>query len=665
MRIFLLSLSVACLLFSPLRSADDLPVKVPDLPVKTIAPRVPVTASNLRRATPTGDGKGLHLDLGDPALLGTFQLGLFPHAEGEADVPYSRYRFSGPIVNGQCDLPAAAFFPPAINVNGWPIGRGLIPPTMTLAVRLDLLKVSGGRAQVFGPLDARFSFQAPGGAVQPNLTIVEGPLVNLVESGDPGRVVVSWRTDLPAAARVRIVPADGPFKFGDAAPDPLAASARLVPSDGLATRHRLAVAGLRPATRYLYVAESETAGGEVARSGVISFRTAPAAGAGEVTFLAVSDSPSAAGGGERDSMGVNRQASQQLAMEAVRRGADLTIFGGDMVYGFTGDEEDYRAQLQAWKDTWTPFWCSHPVYAVPGNHETLANYYQDGSAYGLALDKWPYDLHSAEAVFADEFVTPDNGPDPSDSRLPAFKGSNYSFLYGPVMFVGLNDFYWWTTDDKIPLLGGSPEGYLMEEQLEWFEKVLGEAERSPRVKFVVVFMHEPAFPVGQFLSEKGLWWDGNNNVKAWIKQGDQVVPCGQGVIDVRNRFWGVMARGRKTAALVVGHQHCYSRLLIDQTTPVGLPDRDDQDGDGVLDRFSPNPGFRRPLWQIVAGSGGANYYNYEKPGNKPWVPVAISNQDSYCIFRTQGNGMSMTAYALNGQVLDHVEDLMAVKRAPR
>jgi 3',5'-cyclic AMP phosphodiesterase CpdA len=642
--------------------AQELPVIVPNLPVMAIPPTIPVTFDAFHSATATQDGMGLHLDVGDPTLQGAFQLGIFPFAEGDADLAYTRFAFSGSVVDGKCDLNVSNFLSSTstTNVNGWPDGRGLAPPTMTVTARLDLVRVNAGKVTLFGPVDGRFSFRMAGTAVQPSVTIVEGPLINLKESGDPSRVTISWKTDGTATAKVRIVPSDLPFRAGSASPQ-AAVAAGWEFTAGAAQHHKVGVTGLSPSTRYLYVVESQAPDGTLARSPLYAFTTAPCAGQGEVTFMAISDNPQAAGGGERASMGINREAVGQLAFAAVRHDADLVIFSGDLVFGFSSNADDFRFQLHAWKDAWSPFWNSRPVYAVPGNHEIVGNFYNDGSQTGLILDRWPYATESSEAVFSDELVMPANGPLPSDSRRPPYKGTAYSFQYGPVLFVGLNNFYWWTLDNQVPKYGGSPQGYLMDDQLRWFEGVMASAQRSPTVRFIVVFMHEPAFPSGPFTGMDGLWWDGNNNIRAYVLQGGKVLPAGEGVIDVRNRFWRTMAQNSKTAALVTAHQHGYSRLLIDDRTPVGVLPGDDTNQDGVLDRFSPNPAFRLPVWQIIAGNGGANFSAFGLDG-MPWTPAVVSNQEGYCIFRTRGHALSLTAYSLSGQVIDHVDDLMAVKR---
>jgi 3',5'-cyclic AMP phosphodiesterase CpdA len=648
--------------------SQELPIVQPSLPGIVVPPTIPVTFDAFRNVTASADGTGLHLDLGDPTLQGTFHFGIFPFAEGEADLAYTRFRNSGPVVNGQCDLPVSSYLSnaDAMNANNWPDGNGLLPPTMTVTARLDLVRVDAGKTTQFGLVDGRFSFRMAGTAVQPSLTIVEGPLVNLKESGDPSRVTISWRTDGTATARVRVVAASGPHRrIAMTSLHPLLGAGPEFTA-GTARHHKVPVTGLSPSTRYLYLVESEAPDGTVARSPLSSFTTAPRAGQGDVTFMATSDNSQDAGGGERSAMGVNRQTAGLLALAAVRHEADLVLFSGDLVQGFSGNAADYRFQFQGWKDVWSPFWNSRPVYCVPGNHEALANFYQDSGANNgvLMMDRWPYARDSAEAVFADEFVMPANGPVPADPSRPPYRGSVYSFQYGPVLFVGLNSVYWWTTDNRVSKYGGSPEGYLMDDQLRWFEGVMASAQRSPTVRFIVVFLHEPAFPSGPAAGQSGMSWDGNNAMRAYTRQGETVIPAGEGIIEVRNRFWRSLADNSKAAALVAGHQHAYSRLLVDERTPVGVLPGDDTNQDGVLDRFSPDPAFRLPVWQIVTSSGGAPHFANTIAGT-PWTPAVVSNQEGYCIFRTRGDALSMTAYSISGQEIDSVDDLMAVKRHAR
>jgi len=155
-----------------------------------------------------------------------------------------------------------------------------------------------------------------------------------------------------------------------------------------------------------------------------------------------------------------------------------------------------------------------------------------------------------------------------------------------------------------------------------------------------------------------MWWGGDNNVRAHHVVEGKVVPAGPGIIEVRNRLWKAVAGCPKTAAVLVGDEHAYVRTRIDKETPVGVPAKDDTDGDGKLDRYSPDPEFRHATWQITAGNAGAPHYNRQPT---PWAVQKFSSQPGYCLFRTNGAKISMTAYTTTGQAMDRVEDLMAIK----
>ena len=150
-------------------------------------------------------------------------------------------------------------------------------------------------------------------------------------------------------------------------------------------------------------------------------------------------------------------------------------------------------------------------------------------------------------------------------------------------------------------------------------------------------------------------------MRAYTRFGTALVPEPQGIIEVRNRFWRAASSCRKVAAVLVGHQHAYARQLVDRKTPVGVYPQDDLDGHGVLDRFSPDPSFRFPLWQITAGNGGAPWDAYT-PSGTPWTPEVIRSQEGYSLFEAKGEKLSMTVYSFSGQVIDRVNNLMAVKQ---
>jgi len=640
--------------------SGELPVVVPSLPPRDGSIRNPITFDQLHNFTgPSADGQCLHLDLGGAAFQGAVYAGPYPFCEGASDYDHAAFLLSGTLTNGATDVPAAAFLQDAYNANAWPQGTGSEPPTMTVAYRIDLRSVSGDTVTSYGLYDSLVSFRQEGPSVAKNLTLVEGPYLALVTSDDPPSAAIAWTTDLPATGEVRL---RGPLQedSGESARAREGVCDRLFSQEAPSQWHEIRITGLKPGRTYTYRVSSVAQDGQSAHSSEYAFRAAPARGKGKVRFLFTSDGREGVGGGGQTSMGTNLDVSGRIAREAMRQGADLAVVPGDLVNGYTSSIPDYRLQHGGWKGAWSGFWRTRPVYTSPGNHEALLNVFDDGSAYGLEMDKWPYASESAEAIFQQEFCNPANGPAPSDPRRPPYLETVYSFTYGPILFIALNNNYWWTSDADIPTLGGSPEGYIMEDQLAWAEGAIERGDRSPDVRFIVVFFHEPAFPVGPF-SEKGLWWNGDNTVKAYALVGGQVVPQGQGVIDVRNRLWTAFARSRKVAAVLVGHQHAYSRVLIDKHTPVGIPSADDLNGDGKLERYSPNPDFTYPVYQITAGNGGAPPYVYPNRGT-PWTAQVISPETGYCIFETDGNSLGFTAYSLNGQILDQVKDLMAVKK---
>ncbi len=491
------------------------------------------------------------------------------------------------------------------------------------------------------------SFQKKGDTYLKNLTITEGPFVTMVRSDDPTTLTLAWETDEASQGIVYAAQVD----LTDLPPI-------LMFSESESTRnHEVELTGLQPASKYLYTVLCTTESGESVLSNLYSLETAPEAGEGSATLAFIGDSREGVGGGERNYMGSNFRILSQLAMDADREGADFFIFGGDLVNGYTSDTEDFELQLKGWKQAMAGFWRSHPVYPGMGNHETLLNAFDDGSNYGIVLDKWPYETSSAEALFAQEFHNPTNGLEPSDPRRPRYTENVYSFQYGPLLAIAFNNNYWYTSNSKVPEYGGSPEGYIMEDQIEWIEQTLAQAEGNPSIRYIVLYAQEPVFPCGGHIKD-AMWWNGNNNIRAYTRHGDQVVPEDLGIIEVRNRFWKAVAQSSKVAAVLTADEHEYHRTLITSETPVGVFPADDTDGDGVLDQYSSHPDFTYPTWHITVGTGGAPYYSRE---DTPWRPEILSSQHGYALIHADEQGISLKFISITGQVVDDVPDLMAVK----
>lgn len=641
------------------RRPHDLPVKPPAEPLQSKGIRNIISLNQIRNIVgPSKDGKGLLLDLQDESLFGSIYAGPYPFEQAESDYDYMRFRVKTSLVEGRGVIHCHDFvYEDKVNANDWP------QPTMTVAYRLELYRRQGTRVDVLGFYDSLVSFviaepaAGASGKSKPvfrkSITVIEGPFVSLLTSDDPSRALLVWQTDVPCQTTVSLEA----LGTGQVTPSRGLASTQIPAPDRSSVQHEVRLHRLRPDTRYAYTIRCRTAGGQETVVGPYCFKTAPRPGQGKVTFAFVSDSREGVGGGERAMMGHNAHTLRQIGWRAFQKGAQFFLFGGDLVNGYTTDTDDFRLQMRAWKQSLAGFWRTRPVYPVMGNHEALLKVLGE-----TRMDKWPYATDSAEAVFAEQFWNPRNGPEPSDARRPTYKENVHCFQYGPVLSLGYNNNYWWSSNDKCQQVGGSPEGYLMEDQLTWIEQKLAQAEADASIKYIVLYAQEPVFPCGGHVKDC-MWWNGDNSLRAWTYRGNGLVASALGMIELRNRFWTAVARSSKVAAVLSGDEHEYHRLRVDSRTPVGVMAQDDWDKNNKLDdqRISPNPAFVHPTWHVTAGTAGAPYYAREET---PWTPEILSSQAGYCLFQATQEKISLTFYAMTGQVIDHVDDLMAVKRVP-
>ncbi|MBS3806202.1 MAG: metallophosphoesterase family protein [Bacteroidales bacterium] len=612
---------------------QDLPVKKPDLPRRSVGMTNEITLDQVYEALQKeGNEKGLFLDFGNPALQGKIYSGPYPYEEHESDLHDRRYRLHSSLKEGRGLIPIARFFEDKYDANEW------VDSSVTqaaVAVRIDLWEKNRDDVHHHGFRDILVYFKREDGRFRLVTTISEGPFVNLLRSddGDPSGtgVTISWETMQPSGGKVVVKGVDEYAHRADDLRD-----------------HQIEITGLRHDTRYKYYVQS----GET-RSSVYSFKTAPRRGQGNVTIAYTGDSREGVGGGEHTFMGVNRYILRRLADDAYRRGAEIFLFGGDLVNGYTTDVGDFRTQLKAWKQAMEGFAHSRALYPAQGNHESLLNAY-GGEDKFVMMDKFPYH-QSAEAIFAEEFVLPKNGPSPEDIRRPSYKEEVYAFQYGPVKIIAFNNNYWFTSNHLVNQYGGSPEGYIMPDQLRWIIRQIQQGDQDPSVKAILMFAQEPVFPNGGHVGD-AMWYGGNNNIRAYTDHGGRLIPEEDGIIEVRNKLWRAVSRSKKVAAVLTSDEHGYHRTLIDNDTPVGIMD-DDTDGDGRLEKVSPNRSFVYPTWHITSGGGGAPYYAQEQA---PWSDdVALySSQFNYTLIRFIDGRMQLDVYNHNGQRIDHLDDLL-------
>ena len=460
-----------------------------------------------------GGGEGLVLDLGqvreladggslDPKeLYGTAWLGPYPFEAAESRYPYRRFRLSAPIADGRALLPVGMLCQPGLNSEGWR-DRGVV------AVRLHLRQARPGADRDLGVYDTMVAFKrTPAGyAVLPWL--VEGPLVNQVASEDPGRVVITFITSRPVEAAVRL--ADG--------------SLHVSPSG---QEHQVVLKDLKPDQEHAY---------QVLVGGLAGpkhhFRTAPAMGQGPVTFGFLGDSRAAPGGGDRAHMGINLDTLSRLSALAKARQCRFLAVGGDMVNGYSMSPEDLAGQLHAFKQALAGFWASAPVYPVMGNHEAVLRFYDFGLKTPVRVDQWPYALRSAEAVFASAFSNPANGPLPSNPRRPDYLENVYSYQYGPLKMIALNNNYW--AASHAHRTGGSPQGYILPTSWNGWSGSWPWPSAIPACAMSWSMPRSRCFPAGDT-------WATPCGTGATTGCGPGVFqpglrPAGEGVLQVRNRL---------------------------------------------------------------------------------------------------------------------------------
>ena len=438
--------------------------------------------------------------------------------------------------------------------------------------------------------------------------VVEGPFVDLVTETS---AVISWRTDLPSGGAVVVE--------GRGFPSPKEAG----------RRHEVGLDRLGTGKRCRYRVEVRT------ESAVFPGRPfwfdTPAPGSKTLTFAFMSDSRADYGSGERAMSGVNVRTLLSLSRHAYHQGAELMLFGGDLINGGVTDEEEFRRQLRIWKSAVESVGHYIPIYEGMGNHESLVDLGKlvtltrgaDGKetehVTRIAFDR--PGASSAEAVFADEFVNPPGAPLPEHEKAPPYDETVYAFDRSGIRFISFNTNYWFCNHPE--KYGGNLEGYVMDNQFRWLLERLDEAARDEAVRHVFLFAHDPAFPCGGHIQD-GQWYRGG---KPSLNGGiDRTY-----VVKRRNALWKAMARCPKVVAVLFGHEHNYSRTRVDATL---------------------NPGFKHPVWQIVSGGCGAPYYARNR--TTPWDGnvVAFSAQQHYCLFRVSGDRILLEVYGETGERID-------------
>lgn len=461
--------------------------------------------------------------------------------------------------------------------------------------RIQMLDPKTGDAVVD---DGRFSFRCDPPPCEENAeftqlpTVILGPFVDLV---DGSSAMISFNTDVPTAAEVWVRDARG--------------QVLKTSSSRRATAHELAIEGLRPGERYRYLVVIGDARGEISEEAGGTLRT-PAPD-GPLRLAVMSDSRGALGVATANYHGVNRRALTGLVTQAFMRHADLIVFAGDLIDGYTTVPGAYTRQLDAWKESVESVAMHLPIYEAMGNHELLA----EAWSVGWMSDK--RGPENSETLFAKAVVNPRNGPSP-EAGAPPYEENVYSFDRGPVHLVVLNTNYayrsrHWRQDHPI-FPQGHYEGEVTGAQLGWLDQDL-EAARTRGARHLVVFTHEPAFPNGGHVQD-AMYYSGRF----------------ESVLERRKKFWRLLVKHGVLAAFF-GDEHNYSRTRVDA---------------GV------DPDYTRTVWQITTGGAGAPFYAQDR--NVPWANQVerFENGHHFVMLDFDGDQVILEARDTSGQLRDRV-----------
>lgn len=534
-------------------------------------------------------------------------------------MPYGQHRYPATVLRFEVSIDSAtgeAFLPLKKNLEGGYDHTGALKKGFgVIGYRLT-------DAKGMIVYEGKQAFACSEQGFEPRPTILRGPFISQLQHD---QAVIWYETSEPVFTIIKT----------DQAEDTFFSRTRHL-------RHEVTLANLTADTEYGYTVSCDSAHLR------FSFRTPPPPGAQTpFTFAYASDSRSGYGGGERNIFGTNAQIMARIGALAAKEGAAFVQFTGDLADGYVSDPDEMRLQLVNWIHAVEPFWHYLPFHVGMGNHESVG-WYAD-SARWIVADGFPYETHSGEAVFAEVFAHPLNGPqsedgskyDPDPYRrgdFPSYRENVYHYQYGNTAMIVLNSDYWYA-----PLLhrtrhiGGNLHGYLMDEQMRWLRTTLADMEADSTIEHIFVTVHTPPFPNGGHVKDC-MWYGGNNEHRPYIAGR----PVDKGIIERRDDLLDLCANlSSKVVGFLCGDEHNYNRMRIEEATP-RYPENWDK----------PRLILRRPLWQIINGAAGAPFYGQDPTPWADWVE-GFTVQNALCLFDIDGPRIRMRV--INPDTLEELD----------
>lgn len=556
---------------------------------------------------PEATENGVQMDFG--TLKGTVTYGLIPY--GKVPHPLPVYRKTVKIEDGKIELNIKEDFKYPYDFVDWK-KNGYLNLGYRIADEQGMLLFDGIIAlKGEGPFE-----------VIP--AIYEGPFVNMLTDNS---AVIWCKTTHPVKAEIEI-------------------NGKVYKDEHETTLHRWNIAGLTPNTKHNYKVKYGI------QSQSYHLKTAPSKGSREAfVFGYASDSRHATGGGERKILGANAYIMKKMAALAHMKDVRFMQFTGDMINGYLSSKEQQRLEYSNWKKSIEPFWHYMPFYIGMGNHEALGLIFKDENGKQQAfIDAFPYETQSAEALFAEEFVNPENGPDNEDDNkydpdpknidFPSYKENAFYYTYGNVAMIVLNSNYWYAPSiANQTASSGGLHGYLMDNQLQWLRETISKLERDKNIDHIFLTQHTPAFPNGGH-SKDVMWYSGNNEKRPYI--GGK--PVDKGIIERRDEYLDILInQSKKVVGMLTGDEHNYNWLKLTADMPI-YPENYPHKKLNVS----------RPIYQINNGAAGAPYYGQEV---LPWSKhtQSFSVENALCLFYVEGKKITMKVF--NPDTLNQIDEV--------
>ncbi len=576
------------------------------LPEKTNAPRFTLDDLN---GHPQGTKDGIRFDFHKADFKGTLYYGFINYHDSRHPLPVYFKKF-GIIKNGKVSINIAHDLAGKYDMIQWErTGLGTIG-----------YRVVDARGNLI--FDGKVSFKGKGPfTVIP--TITEGPFVNLLK---PEGATISFKTSSAVKAALKI-------------------NQRWINESRASTEHEITVTGLKPDTDYPYTVKV----GDISET--YALHTAHLPGARKpFLFAYASDSREARGGGERNMWGTNAYILKKAVALASQKNVAFMQFTGDLIDGYKTNVLEADVQYANWKHAVEPFAHYFPLMVAMGNHEVVMYTFSDAQKNWYAIDRFPYETQSAEAVFARNFVNPLNGPisedgsrydpDPNHVDFPSYKENVFYYTYDNVAIVVMNSNYWYGPSvTRHPQIGGNPHAYIMDNQFQWVKATLQNLQNDPNIDHIFLTEHTPFFPNGGHVSND-MWYNGSNKPRPIIA-GKAV---NTGIIERRDQLLNLIVNETpKVVGILTGDEHNYCRTQIGPQTPMYPPNWNGR-------RLH----LKRTIWQINNGAAGAPYYAREKT---PWYDFThgFTTQNAVVFFKVHGKKIMMEVY--NPDTLELVDTL--------